>query len=241
MNRHVVFALLAVLGVLTGCVNADDSHPKDGNKEANSDASAYGTTHTVNGAIRVRAGEKKDDLSTVNGSVHIEDNAVVAGAETVNGAISLGAHATAESAHTVNGSITLGEGASVAHTISAVNGKLTLHAGADVAGAATNVNGTIALQAAHVGGGINTVSGDIDIGAHSRVEGGIVVQKEHDTFWFLHWGRSSTPRIVIGPEAVVQGNLRFERQVQLYVSEQASIGPVSGATAVKFSGATPPK
>jgi DUF4097 and DUF4098 domain-containing protein YvlB len=241
MNRYVAIALLAVLGTLAGCVNADDNNPKDGHKDANSDPSSYGTTHTVNGAIRVRAGENKDDLSTVNGSIHIEDNAVVASAETVNGAISLGMHATAESAHTVNGSITLGDGARIARTISAVNGTLTLQTGADTAGAATNVNGKIVLQAAHVGGGINTVNGDIDVGANSHVEGGIVVQKEHDTFWFLHWGTSTTPRIVIGPGAVVQGNLRFERQVQLYVSEQASIGPVSGATAVKFSGASPPK
>jgi DUF4097 and DUF4098 domain-containing protein YvlB len=241
MNCCVVIAVLAVLGTLTGCVNADDSHTNGNDKEANANSSAYATTHTVNGSIRVRAGEKKDDLSTVNGSIRIEDNAVVAGAETVNGAISIGAHATAGSAHTVNGSITLGEAASVQHTISAVNGTLTLNAGADTAGAATNVNGKIVLQAAHIGGGISTVNGDIDIGANSRVEGGIVVQKEHDTFWFLHWGTSSTPRIVIGPGAVVQGNLRFERQVQLYVSDQASIGPVSGATAIKYSGAKPPQ
>jgi len=241
MIRYVVIALLTVSGTLTGCVNADDSHTHGGDKDANSNSPANGTTHTVNGAIRVRAGEKKDDLSTVNGSIHIEDNAAVAGAETVNGAIDIGAHATAESAHTVNGSITLGDGASVSHSISAVNGTLTLHSGADTAGAATNVNGKIVLQAAHVGGGINTVNGDIDIGANSRVEGGIVVQKEHDTFWFIHWGTSHSPRIVIGPGAVVQGNLRFDRQVQLYVSDQASIGPVSGATAVKFSGASPPQ
>ena len=158
----------------------------------------------------------------------------------MNGAINIGPHATAGSAHTVNGSITIGDGAHLTHTISAVNGALTLHTGAEAAGAVTNVNGKITLQTAHVGGGINTVNGDIEIGANSHVEGGIVVQKEHDTFWFLHWGRSHMPRIVIGPGAVVQGSLRFERPVQLYVSEQASIGPVSGATAVRFPGAVAP-
>jgi hypothetical protein len=73
------------------------------------------------------------------------------------------------------------------------------------------------------------------------VDGGILVQKEHtNIFWFFHWGSSDVPRIVIGPGAVVQGDLRFERPVHLFVSDTATIGPVTGAVAVKFSGASPP-
>jgi DUF4097 and DUF4098 domain-containing protein YvlB len=241
MTRQTLVLLSALMGVIAGCVNADDSHSKPGNKDSGSAESASETSHTVNGSIHVPAGQTKDDLSTVNGSIHVEDNAVVASSETVNGSINIGTHATAGSAHTVNGSITIGAGAHVTHTISAVNGALTLHTGAEVAGAVTNVNGKISLQTAHVGGGINTVNGDIEIGSNSHVEGGIVVQKEHDTFWFMHWGKSRVPRIVIGPGAVVQGTLLFERPVELYVSEQASIGPVSGATAVRFSGGVAPK
>jgi DUF4097 and DUF4098 domain-containing protein YvlB len=242
MIRYIAITLFAVLGAVTGCVNADDSHTKGVEKDVNADqTSGDGATHTVNGSIRVSAGEKKDDISTVNGSIHIADNAVVAGAQTVNGSISMGAHATADELHTVNGAITLGDGASVSHAISAVNGTLTLHTGVDVGGALTNVNGRIVLQAAHVGGGIKTLNGNIDIGSNSHVDGGILIQKERpDIFWFFHWGSSDTPRIVIGPGAVVQGNLRFERQVLLFVSNSATIGPVSGATAVKFSGERPP-
>jgi len=48
------------------------------------------------------------------------------------------------------------------------------------------------------------------------------------------------PRIVIGPGATVQGDLRFERTVQLYVSDKATIGTVTGATAIAFSGDAPP-
>jgi cytoskeletal protein CcmA (bactofilin family) len=116
-----------------------------------------------------------------------------------------------------------------------------LHQGADVTGTVANVNGHILLEAAHVGGGIRTVSGDIDIGGNSHVEGGILVKKQRtQIFWFFQWNSSDTPRIVIGPGAVVQGDLRFERKVLLYVSDRATIGPVIGATAVKFSGETPP-
>jgi hypothetical protein len=34
--------------------------------------------------------------------------------------------------------------------------------------------------------------------------------------------------------------LRFEREVQLYVSDRATIGTVSGATPIPFSGDKPP-
>ncbi|HSY07776.1 MAG TPA: hypothetical protein VK820_04475 [Steroidobacteraceae bacterium] len=242
MIRSIVITFVVALAAVTGCVNADDSHTKGGDKDVNADQTAGGgATHSVNGSIRVAAGQKKDDISTVNGSIHIADNAVVAGAQTVNGSISMGAHATADEVHTVNGSITLGEGASVSHAISAVNGTLTLHTGADAGGALTNVNGRIVLQAAHVGGGIKTVNGNMDIGSNSHVDGGILVQREGTNFfWFFHWGSSDTPRIVIGPGAVVQGSLRFERPVHLFVSDSATIGPVTGAAVVKFSGESPP-
>jgi hypothetical protein len=46
---------------------------------------------------------------------------------------------------------------------------------------------------------------------------------------------------VIGPGAVVQGELKFERKVKLYVSDKATIGTVTGATPEMFSGETPPK
>jgi len=49
-----------------------------------------------------------------------------------------------------------------------------------------------------------------------------------------------SPRIVIGPGATVQGDLRFERTVRLFVSDKATIGPVTGATPIPFSGDIPP-
>jgi hypothetical protein len=35
--------------------------------------------------------------------------------------------------------------------------------------------------------------------------------------------------------------MRFERKVQLYVSDRATIGVVSGATPIRFSGDTAPR
>jgi DUF4097 and DUF4098 domain-containing protein YvlB len=235
LSLTAALALTLTFGVLTGCVNATD----DSQKGTNSDVTASGEsgTHTVNGSIHVPAGQPSGDIDTVNGSIHVDDNAAITVASTVNGSIGIGAHATARSLNTVNGGITVEDGAHVSSGMAAVNGTLTLKSGADVGGALSNVNGDIVLQAAHVAGGIKTVSGDINVGSNSHVEGGILVQRQTGS-WF-HFGNNK-PKIVIGPGAVVQGNLRFEREVSLYVSDTANIGPVSGATPIKFSGPNPP-
>lgn len=189
----------------------------------------------VNGAIRVEAHQQAGDVSTVNGAVHVEDGASAHKASTVNGAVDLGDKATASEISTVNGSVRLGTGARVSGDVTTVNGGVYLARGAEIGGKVDNVNGTIVLDNAHVGHGISTVGGDITIGANSRVEGGILIDKSHS--WFS-WN-SRTPLVVIGPHAIVQGTLEFRREVVLKVSDSAQIGPVKGATVIKFSGATP--
>ena len=191
----------------------------------------------VNGSIHVLAGRQPGAVATVNGSIHVDDNAAVTSATTVNGTVHLGDHATAASLNSVNGSIVLGRGAHVSGSVSSVNGELTLQDGADVSGSLSNVNGKITLTAAHVGGGIKTVSGGMNITGASRVEGGLRVQKPSSELIQLVM---DVPRIVVGPGVTVQGDLRFERTVQLFVSDKATVGAVTGATAIPFSGETPP-
>ena len=189
----------------------------------------------VNGSIHIESDQQAGDLSTVNGSIRVDSGGSAQKVSTVNGGIELGDRVGVDSVETVNGGIELGDGAHVARTVEAVNGHIALARGADVAGKASNVNGRISLDGAHVGGGIETVSGDIDINAGSRVEGGLVVKKQSG--W--SWGRQKNPRIVIGPNAVVDGTLDFERDVDLYVSDSAKVGTIKGATANKFSGDRP--
>lgn len=133
--------------------------------------------------------------------------------------------------------MSLDKSAHIAGSVNTVNGAVSLDSGAKIGGRVENVNGHIQLTAAHVGGGIHTVSGSIDIGANSRIEGGIVVEKSRG----MHFGKPTVPRVVIGPGAIVQGTLRFERQVKLYVSDSATIGPVEGAVPEKFAGDRPPE
>jgi hypothetical protein len=191
----------------------------------------------VNGSVHVPAGRAAGAADTVNGGIDIDANAAVTSAKTVNGRIALGAHATADSLTTVNGDISVGAGAHVSGALDSVNGGIILGDGALVDGSLENVNGGIRLSAARVDGGITTVNGNIDIRGDSRVERGIHVQKvDHGLIHF----DASLPRIVIGPGATVNGELRFEREVKLYVSDRATVGTVTGATAIPFSGDSPP-
>ena len=223
---------LSLLLLAAAALGACDGSP-------NGDVTAgQGDSQTVNGSVRVPAGQHSGAVGTVNGSVNIGDNASVGTARVVNGPIEMGAHSSASSLTAVNGSIDVASGAQVSGAIKSVNGAVTLASGSDVTGSVTNVNGHITLNDAHVGGGLRTVTGDIDVKGSSKVEGGILVEKPVSSFFNTESTRK--PRIVIGPGAVVQGNLKFEREVQLYVSDKATVGPVEGATAVTFSGDTPP-
>jgi hypothetical protein len=218
-NVYRIVAAVAAFVALSGC---DISVDGDGSTK-------------INGSVHIPAGQAAEEARTVNGSIHIDDNAAVTSAGTVNGSVRLGAHATAASVKTVNGAISLGDEAHISGNAGTINGDLTLGSGAEVSGSLANVNGRIALSSAHVAGGIKTISGNISIMGTSRVEGGILVEKPSSMLF-----NSDDPVIVIGPGAVVQGDLRFERKVKLYVSEKATIGAVTGATPISFSGENPP-
>jgi len=191
----------------------------------------------ISGAVNVAAGQPAADASTVNGSIKVAPGAAVLAAGAVNGSISLGEGASAGKLGTVNGSITVGERARVAGDVATVNGAIKLHKGADVAGSLRNVNGEFTIDAARVGGDIVTVAGDINVGADARIDGGI--RLERSTGVNITIG-DTVPVIVIAPGAVVAGPLTFDREVKLYVSDRATIGEVTGATPVTFSGNRPP-
>lgn len=188
-------------------------------------AGSAGDISKVNGSIRVDSGETVGDVSTVNGSIVVGSAARVGEVETVNGAIDLEDKVSARSVSTVNGGITLGSGVEVAESVSTVNGALSLDEGAHVGGKLETVNGKLSLERANVGGDLETVNGDIYVGAGSHVDGAIHVTKISG--WSLGT-KPRAPRITIGPGAVVKGPLHFEREVELAVSETATVGPVQG-------------
>jgi DUF4097 and DUF4098 domain-containing protein YvlB len=193
--------------------------------------------NAVNGSIEIAASERAGSVTTVNGSVRIGERASVGATRTVNGRIKLAADAAAESLRTVNGAMELGRNAKVRGDVTSVNGSLRLEPGAEVGGAVSNVNGRIRLDGATIGGRIKTIGGDIELEGPARVLGGIHVEKPGG--WGGSQYKSRLPRIIIGPEAIVEGDLTFEREVELLVSDTAKIGKVVGATPRRFSGARP--
>ena len=195
----------------------------------------------VNGSITAEAGQQYGDLETVNGSIRLEARAQLGDAETVNGSIKGEDDIRSRDLSTVNGGIRLGERAQVDGSVETVNGAVFVDRGSRIARGVSTVNGAIGLVDTDLGGGIETVNGDITVGIGSHVKGGIHVEKPNQHGFSLRIGKQRPPRIVIGPNAVVDGALVFDREVTLYVHDSARIGKVTGATAVRFSTPTPPE
>ena len=194
---------------------------------------------TVNGKISVGAGATvTGDVTSVNGSIRIEEGATVADAETVNGGLRVADRVRSESLSTVNGSIQVASDVTVDGEVTAVNGKITIGGGSKVARDLGNVNGDIELEGSEVGGDVSTVSGDVELADGAVIMGDLIIEKPGG------WNSSKhKPRVVIGPGSRVQGVIRLEREVELYISESAEVGGVEGEMtmddAVRFSGKRP--
>jgi len=227
MNRTLLFTVLLAASGVAVAHDHDDHGPGH-------------SIDKVNGSITAEAGQSYGDLSTVNGGIDLERGAKVEDVETVNGGIEAEDDVGARSVSTVNGGIRFGQRARVDGDVETVNGGIFLDRGSNVRSDVSTVNGAIGLVDTDLGGGIETVNGDVTVGVGSHVKGGIHVEKPNKNGFSIGWGKPKVPRIVIGPNAVVEGNLVFEREVVLYVHASARIGTVTGATAKRYSGATPP-
>lgn len=193
----------------------------------------------VNGHITAEAGQAYGDLSTVNGGIDLARGARAEGVETVNGGIEAADDVATRTVETVNGSIRFGRNARIDGDVETVNGGIYIDRGSRIGGGVSTVNGAIGLVDTDVEQGIDTVNGDVTVGVGSHVKGGIKVEKPTGNFG-IRIGKQKIPRIVIGPNAVVDGPLVFEREVVLYVHASARTGAITGATAIRYDGATPP-
>ena len=227
--------LLALLMVLPafGAVN------KSVKIEAGSESS--GAT-SVNGSITVGADAVvTGDVQTVNGSIKVGSGASIEDAETVNGSVKIADNVESESLTTVNGAVTVGESSTVDGEIEAVNGGISVDKGSKIAKSVSNVNGKIELSGAEVGGDVGTVTGNVDVIDGTVVKGDLIVDKPSNWGWGDKKNRK--PRIVVGPGSTIEGIIKLEHEVELYVSTTASVGGVSGVMsmddAVRFSGKTP--
>jgi predicted acyltransferase (DUF342 family) len=197
---------------------------------------------TVNGSISVgREAVVSGALETVNGSIRVDADARIEDAETVNGAVRLAAGVTAQDVSSINGTIDLAENVTVDGEVSVVNGKIVIGAGSEVSKDVSNVNGEIRIAGTSIGGDLATVNGDVTLTDNSVLRGNLIVEKPNGRLWNRADRRK--PRIVIGPGVRIQGNIELEREVELYISDSAQVGGVTGAMtmeqAVRFSGERP--
>lgn len=206
----------------------------------------------VNGAINVAAGQSVESISTVNGTITIGSNATVrddisvvngavsAGANAklsdvtaVNGEISLGESATVGEITTVNGNITLARGSRAGNDLTSVNGNILVNARSTVGGDVTSVNGSIGLIGTKVSGTVENVNGDTTIGINSSAASLHYIKPKGISVGLK--ANRNIPRVVIGPNAVVTGELVFEKDVKLYVHSTAKVGKITGATPIAYS------
>lgn len=193
-----------------------------------------------------------DDISLVNGSIDIGSDCQVNGeVDSVNGAIQVGSATRIGDIGSVNGRIQLGEEVEVDGDVASVNGRIELGSGSRVSGKVESVNGRIsAAEGVVIEGQLSSVNSRIEMrGARAAslvtnnssillddgtvIAGALTVRKSQGISF------SSAPKIVVGRDVRIEGPLTFEREVELYVHESATVGEISGAEAVSYSGEAP--
>lgn len=219
MNTHSLTLMLALLA-------------------AGSPALAQEDISKVNGSISAGPGQRYGDLDTVNGGIRVGDGVETGNIETVNGSIRVGERARTGSISTVNGGVRLASDVIARGSVETVNGSIFSDRRSQIQGGVETVNGGIGLVETRLSGDIETVNGDITVGVGSVVSGGIHIRKPSFSLT-LTPGRK--PRVIVGPNAVVEGALEFERDVVLYVHSSARIGAVSGAVPVSFDSDSAPE
>lgn len=205
------------------------------------DGQSVESISAVNGTITVGANATvRDEISVVNGTVRVGAGGKLGEVTAVNGQINLGERSTVGEVTTVNGDIVLQKNTTATNDITSVNGGILIHGQSSVAGDVTSVNGAIGLIATKVAGTVENVNGDTTIGINSTAAALHYIKPKGISI-SLNTTPRKTPRVIIGPNAVVTGNLTFERDVKLYVHSTAKVGTITGATAIPYSTAIAPK
>jgi predicted acyltransferase (DUF342 family) len=227
--RILTAGLLAVS--LSGCSYFVDSFTlSDG-------ATHEGDVSLVNGRITIgRECTVTGTLTSVNGGITVGDGSEVGGVENVNGSIDLGDDVTVNGPlESVNGRISGGSGTRVDGDIESVNGRIDLAEASEVTGTIDSVNGRIELTGVRAAG-IRTADSPIELWAGTHITGPLTVRKSSGV---VNFGSDSRIRIVIGRDSRVDGPLTFEKPVELYVHDTATVGTIEGAEPIAFSGDTP--
>lgn len=228
MMRTVTITCLVLL--LGACSSLADSFTL-------ADGSSHdGNISLVNGQIEIGAECRIDgEVSNVNGTIEVGRATRLLDISNVNGRISLAEAVEVEGdVSGVNGRIELASGARVSGDVETVNGRVSAGEEVVIGGTIGSVNGSIEMHAARAGRLVTTNS-QVRLEAGTVIEGELRVRKSQG----VNFNAGSPPKIVIGRDVRIEGPLVFEREVALYVHETASVGEITGAEAVVYSGDSP--
>jgi DUF4097 and DUF4098 domain-containing protein YvlB len=184
-------------------------------------AAEHGNIDKVLGSASVSSNQHYDDISLVNGSVKMASNSSAKSVSTVNGSIELRDNVKLHSASTVNGSIESGSGLQVADELSTVNGKILPGSNAVIGGNVTTVNGDIVLDNSQADRDVTTVNGDIKLTGKTVVKGDVVYKPRGKKKAFFGWANNNKPTLYIGADAVVEGKIILEQDVELQIENPA--------------------
>lgn len=230
MNHHQIIALPILALLLAGC---------NINKNIDVPANAHwsGGSSTINGEISVGSGAiVEGNLRTINGRIYLADGAQADDLTTINGNIRLGDGIHAGKLQTVNGDIKLGKNVLVAK-LATVNGDIVAGHDTHISGDVGTVNGNLVLCGTQLDGNLSFYNGSLLLADGSVIHGNVIAKKP--TRDYQSNTKSSEPVMIVGPHAIVDGAISFERPGKLYVSDSAVIHGVEGVTVNRFSGARP--
>lgn len=215
-----------------------------------------GRIDTGSGSVRLGNNTQAGAIDTGSGGIEIGSDVHVEGIDTGSGDVRGGDRVIVDGRiDTGSGSVSFGAGSSIRGDIDTGSGSVRLGAGSAVSGGIDTGSGEVQIEGTRVGGKVDTGSGDITL-ADSRVDGDLATSTGRVTLsgnsvvtgdlivrkskcWGLCWGNDRPTRIVIGASASVIGEIRIEREAELWVHETARIGRVSGAQVQRFSGERP--
>lgn len=222
--------ILAFALVAAGCSALADSftledgstHDKNislvnGRIEIGADCRVNGKVSNVNGRIQIDEGTRVLDISNVNGRVSLAEGVAVDG-----------------DVSTVNGRIELASSVRVSGEVESVNGRINAADGVVIENRISTVNGRIEMRSARAAR-VVTNNGDIHLDDGTVISGEVRVRKSQGVSFNL----GSAPRVVIGRNVRVEGPMTFEHEVELFVHESATVGEITGARPVAYSGDEP--
>lgn len=175
----------------------------------------------VMGSAVVGSNQHYGDISLVNGSVQLASDSSANDVSVVNGSIELRDNVRLNSASTLNGSIESGSNLQVAGNLETVNGAIRPGTAASIGGSIDTINGDITLDNSAVAQNISTVNGDISLTGSTVVKGDLVYKPRGKKKSFFGWSNTSKPRLHIAADAVVEGRILLQQEVELQLDNPA--------------------